>query len=59
MIRQSFSLTAQNDDWLKDPAENIGDYATKSELVNDPVRRARRAEVINRKLDLAEQSGFT
>ena len=58
MTRQSISLTAQNDAWLKDHVENIGDYASKSELVNDLIRRARRTEMINRKLQAAEQSGF-
>ena len=58
MTRQSISLTAQNDAWLKDHVENIGDYASKSELVNDLIRRARRAEMINRKLEVAELSGF-
>jgi antitoxin ParD1/3/4 len=59
MPRQSISLTAQNDAWLKDHVENIGDYANKSELVNDLIRRARRAESINKKLEIAENSGFT
>ena len=58
MTRQSISLTAQNDAWLRDHVENIGDYASKSELVNDLIRRARRSEMINKKLELAEQSGF-
>lgn len=58
MPRQSISLTAQNDAWLKDHVENIGDYANKSELVNDLIRRARRSEAINRKLEVSEQSGF-
>ena len=58
MTRQSISLTAQNDAWLKDHVENIGDYASKSELVNDLIRRARRTEIINRKLEAAEQGGF-
>ena len=58
MLRQSISLTPQNDAWLKDHVENIGDYANKSELVNDLIRRARRSEAINKKLEIAEQSGF-
>ena len=59
MPRQSISLTVQNDAWLKDHVENIGDYANKSELVNDLIRRARRSESINKKLEIAEKSGFT
>ena len=58
MLRQSISLTPQNDAWLKEHVENIGDYANKSELVNDLIRRARRSEAINKKLEIAEQSGF-
>ncbi|MGQ8367061.1 ribbon-helix-helix domain-containing protein [Glaciecola sp. 1036] len=58
MPRQSITLTDKNDAWLKNQVEESGDYANKSELVNDLIRRARRAEVINRKLALAESSGF-
>lgn len=58
MPRQSITLTDQNDAWLKNHVENLGDYANKSELVNDLIRRARRSEAINIKLELAEQSGF-
>lgn len=38
--------------------EDIQDYSNKSELINDLIRCARRAEAINRKLLLAEKSGF-
>lgn len=37
----------------------MGDYANKSELVNDLIRRARRAEAINGKLAHSEKSGFS
>ncbi|WP_394192645.1 type II toxin-antitoxin system ParD family antitoxin [Pseudoalteromonas atlantica] len=59
MARQSISLTEKNDLWLRNHVENIGDYANKSELVNDLIRRARRAEAINSKLAKSEQSGFS
>ncbi|MGO2562331.1 MAG: ribbon-helix-helix domain-containing protein [Pseudoalteromonas nigrifaciens] len=59
MARQSISLTEKNDLWLRNHIENVGDYANKSELVNDLIRRARRAESINRKLLKSEKSGFT
>lgn len=59
MARQSISLTEQNDLWLRNHVENVGDYANKSELVNDLIRRARRAEAINSKLVNAEKSGFS
>ncbi|RUO34893.1 ribbon-helix-helix domain-containing protein [Aliidiomarina soli] len=58
MPRQSITLTTGNDTWLKEQVENVGDYANKSELVNDLIRSARRAEAINAKLTVAEQSGF-
>ena len=58
MPRQSITLTENNDIWLKHHVENEGEYANKSELVNDLIRRARRAEAINLKLAQAEQSGF-
>ena len=57
--RQSITLTSQNDLWLKNHVEHIQDYSNKSELINDLIRSARRAEAINKKLDDAEKSGFT
>ncbi|KZZ51900.1 CopG family transcriptional regulator, partial [Oleiphilus sp. HI0122] len=44
--------------WLRNHVDNIRDYSNKSELINDLIRRARRAELINIKLMEAEQSGF-
>ena len=58
MPRQSITLTKQNDAWLKNHVEDVQDYSNKSELINDLIRSARRAEAINRKLSLAENSGF-
>jgi antitoxin ParD1/3/4 len=58
MPRQSITLTNHNDAWLKSHVEDIQDYSNKSELINDLIRSARRAEAINRKLELAEKSGF-
>jgi antitoxin ParD1/3/4 len=58
MPRQSVTLTEKNDEWLKLQVDSAGDYANKSELINDLVRRARRAEYINQKFDRAEQSDF-
>jgi antitoxin ParD1/3/4 len=58
MPRQSITLTKHNDAWLKKHVEEFQDYSNKSELINDLIRSARRAEAINRKLDLAEKSGF-
>ena len=59
MTRQSITLTEQNDLWLREHVEVTGEYASKSELINDLIRRARRAEMLNEKLQAAEHSGFT
>ncbi len=58
MPRQSVTLTEKNDEWLKLQVGSGGDYTNKSELINDLVRRARRAEYINQKFDRAEKSDF-
>lgn len=58
MPRQSITLTEKNDAWLRRQVLETRDYANKSELVNDLIRRARRAEAINAKLELAEKSEF-
>lgn len=58
MPRQSISLTKPNDDWLKDRVESQ-EYASKSEVVNDLIRRARGVDFIRAKLIAAEDSGFT
>lgn len=62
MTRQSISLTEPNDKWLKSQVDSK-EYSSKSELVNDLIRQARKqqAEVewIREKLELAEKSGFT
>jgi antitoxin ParD1/3/4 len=62
MTRQSISFTQPNDDWLKTQIEN-NEYSSKSELVNDLIRQARKQQVqidwISSKLERAEKSGFT
>lgn len=58
MTRQSITLTKPNDEWLKAQVESE-EYTTKSEAVNDLIRRAREADRIQAKLIKAEQSGFT
>lgn len=59
MPRENISLTEQNDLWLRNQVEYVGEYANKSELVNDLIRRARRTEVINNKSERAEIKEFT
>ncbi len=62
MPRQSISFTKLNDDWLKSQVDNQ-EYSSKSELVNDLIRQARKqqAEIdwIRAKIEKAEKSGFT
>ncbi|KAB5492031.1 MULTISPECIES: ribbon-helix-helix domain-containing protein [Flagellimonas] len=62
MTRQSISFTKPNDEWLKEQVDNK-EYSSKSELVNDLIRQARRQQVqvdwIRTKLEKAEDSGFT
>ena len=62
MLRQSISFTEPNDEWLKAQV-NGKEYASKSELVNDLIRQARKQQVeidwVRAKLEKAENSGFT
>lgn len=62
MTRQSISFTEPNDQWLKEQVETQ-EYTSKSELVNDLIRQARKqqAEIdwLRLKLEKAEKSGFT
>ena len=62
MARQSISLTEPNDKWLKELVDSK-EYSSKSELINDLVRQARKQQKevdwIRLKLEKAEKSGFT
>jgi len=62
MARQSISLTEPNDEWLKNQVEKK-EYSSKSELVNDLIRRARKQQNhidwLKSKIQKAESSGFT
>ena len=62
MTRQSISFTQSNDEWLKSQVDNH-EYSSKSELVNDLIRQARKQQRqidwISSKLEKAENSGFT
>ena len=61
MSRQSISFTEPNDEWLKSQVDSK-EYSSKSELVNDLVRQARKQQKqidwIKAKLDRAEERGF-
>jgi antitoxin ParD1/3/4 len=62
MARQSISFTKPNDEWLKEQVENE-EYSSKSELINDLIRQARKQQIqidwIRAKLERSEKSGFT
>ena len=62
MARQSISFTKPNDEWLKAQVDN-DEYSSKSELVNDLIRQARKQQAqidwIRAKLEKSERSGFT
>jgi antitoxin ParD1/3/4 len=62
MPRQSISFSKPNDEWLKSQIDNE-EYSSKSELVNDLIRQARKQHAhidwIREKLEKSERSGFT
>ena len=62
MARQSISFTQPNDEWLKLQVDNK-EYSSKSEVVNDLVRQARKQQAqvdwIRAKLNKSEAGGFT
>ena len=62
MARQSISFTKPNDEWLKAQVDN-DEYSSKSELVNDLIRQARKQQAqidwVRAKLKRAEKSCFT
>ncbi len=61
MGRQSISFTEPNDKWLKAQVDSQ-EYSSKSELVNDLIRQARKQQqeidYIRMKIEKAEKSGF-
>ena len=62
MARQSITLTKPNDEWLKEQL-STEEYTSKSELINDLIRRAREKQeeldFLRAELIKGEQSGFT
>ena len=62
MARQNISFTEPNDEWLKLQVDGK-EYSSKSELVNDLIRQARKQQTqvdwVKIKLEQAEKSGFT
>ena len=57
MPRQSISFTPPNDAWLKAQVDSQ-EYSSKSDVVNDLIRKAREIEAIRARLIQSEQSGF-
>ncbi len=61
MPRQSITITPPNDNWLNTLIESE-EYSSKSEIVNDLIRKARaqqgELDTIRAKLAKAETSGF-
>ena len=62
MPRQSITFTSPNDQWLSAQV-NSEEYSSKSEVVNELIRRARaeqeQIEYVRARLKKAEESGFT
>ncbi|MCF8713526.1 CopG family transcriptional regulator [Joostella atrarenae] len=62
MPRQSISFTEPNDEWLKNQVDKK-EYSSKSELVNDLIRQARKQQIeinwVRAKLENAENNGFS
>ena len=57
MSRQSISLTEPNNDWLKARVAS-NEYMSKSEVINDLIRRARELDAVRNHLAKAEASGL-
>ena len=56
--RASLSISAPNDRWIQDQIAS-GEFSSRSEVVNDLIRKAREIEAIRRRLIAAEQSGLS
>ena len=53
--RASLSLSTPNEEWIQGQISS-GEFSSRSEVVNDLIRRARAAEMIRHRLIAAEQS---
>ena len=53
--RASLSISTPNEKWIQGQIDS-GEFASRSEVVNDLIRRAREIEVIRGRLIAAEQS---
>lgn len=59
MSRQSVTLSNANEQWVNKKVKQDQEFSSKSELINELIRNARRADAINHKLAVAEGAGFT
>ncbi|MFB9076191.1 type II toxin-antitoxin system ParD family antitoxin [Flavobacterium procerum] len=61
MTRQSISLTAPNEEWLKNQVKSE-EFSSKSEAINFLIKKARSQEefydFVRAKIDKGEKSGF-
>ena len=53
--RASLSISTPNEEWIQSQIAS-GEYASRSEVINDLIRRAREIEVIRERLIAAEQA---
>ena len=56
--RASLSISQPNEKWIQSQIDS-GEFSSRSEVVNDLIRRARELELIRQHLISAEQSGFS
>ncbi len=56
--RASLSISKPNEEWIQTQIQS-GEFASRSEVVNDLIRRAREVEVIRQRLIAAEQAEFS
>lgn len=57
-VRASLSITEPNEKWIQAQIDSK-EFSSRSEVVNDLIRRAREIEIVRARLIAAEQSGFS
>ncbi len=53
--RASLSITTPNEEWIQGQIDS-GEFSSRSEVINDLIRKAREVEAIRARLIAAEQS---
>lgn len=56
--RASLSISSPNENWIQEQISS-GEFASRSEVVNDLIRKAREIERVRAALIAAEQSGIS